>query len=181
MKLFEKRISSEKIYNGKIINLSVDQVLLPNGKTSTREVVSHNGAVCIVAIDKDNMLYMVNQFRYPFNCELLEIPAGKLDSPNEDPKEASIRELREETGLIAKDMFYLGEFKPSVAYLTEVIHMYLATQFENGSQDLDDDEFLDVIKIPFDEAIEKILNNEITDGKTIAALLKATYFLNQRG
>ena len=169
--LLEKTIDTKRIYDGKILNLRLDSVLLPNGREAEREVIEHGGAVCIVPLEEDGTVYMVRQFRYPFNEEILEIPAGKLDS-GELASDAANRELEEEIGVKAEELSYLGEFRPSVAYLTEVIHIYLARGLHKTHQHLDEDEFLNVEKYPLDTLIQMILENQITDGKTRAALLQ---------
>ncbi len=175
-KLSEKKLSREEIFTGNIVHLIKDTVELPNGKTSTREVILHNGAVCVVPITDDGEIVMERQFRYPFNDVIWEIPAGKLDKGETDPLLAAKRELLEETGYTAKEFKFIGEYYPSPAILGERIYMYVATGLSLGERSLDEDEFLDVIKIPFDEVIEMIKRNEIPDGKTQAAVLKAMVF-----
>jgi len=178
MHLFEKTLESKHIYDGKILKVTVDTVELENGQTALREVVHHYGGVCVVAVTENNEIIFVNQFRYPFNDVLLEIPAGKIDK-GEEHFECGKRELLEETGAVASDYKYLGVMYPTTGYLTEKIHMYLAQGLTFEEQSLDNDEFLDVVKIPFDKAIEMILNNEIPDGKTQVAILKAARILNK--
>ena len=126
MDMVEKRISGELIYDGIIVHLYKDDVLLPDGKKAVREVIRHQGAVCVVALDKDNNIYLVRQYRYPFSSVITEIPAGKLDA-GESPLQGAIRELREETGIVAGKYDYLGPLYTSPAIIDEVIHMYLAT------------------------------------------------------
>ncbi|MFZ2539070.1 MAG: NUDIX hydrolase [Oscillospiraceae bacterium] len=172
MNLTEKQVSTKTIYDGCIIKVRVDEVLLPNGEMAKREVVEHNGAVCVVPITDDNMVYMVRQFRYAFNEAMLEVPAGKLNSLDEVWADAAIRELEEETGMKADELIYIGDFCPSVAIITEVIHMYVAKGLHKGEQNLDDDEFLDVEKYPLATLVSMIMSGEIKDGKTIAAILK---------
>ena len=121
---------------------------------------------------------MERQFRYPFDEVIWEIPAGKLDQGETDRLEAAKRELREETGYTAQNFTYIGDFYPSPAILSENISMYVATGLQKGEQDLDEDEFLDVVKVPFDEVVRMILNNEITDGKTQTAVMKTKLLLN---
>lgn len=177
MELTEKTLSSTEIYNGAVLKLKVDEVLLPNGETAKREIVVHNGAVCVLPIDDEGYVYMVRQYRYPFSEAMLEIPAGKLDSPDEDWLSAAKRELSEEVGLTASDFRYIGDIRPSVAIFTEVIHMYFARGLQKGKQHLDDDEFLNVEKYKLSELVEMVLKGEITDGKTIAAVLKVNELL----
>ncbi len=176
MHLFEKTIDSEVKFKGRIITVCEDKALLENDTAVSREVVKHSGGVCVVAVTDDNEVLFVRQFRYPFQKVLLEIPAGKLNE-GEDHYTCGLRELKEETGCTAKNYSYLGCLYPTPAYCSEVIHMYLATGLENGSQHLDDDEFLEVEKIPLDKAVEMVLNNEIEDAKTQLAILRAKLIL----
>ncbi|MGN0675022.1 MAG: NUDIX domain-containing protein [Oscillospiraceae bacterium] len=178
MHLFEKTVSSELIFDGKIITVKKDKAELENGDIVTRELVVHPGGVCIVPVNENGEILMVKQFRYPFQEALVELPAGKLEF-GEDHREAGLRELREETGAVCEKFEYLGVCYPSVAYLTEKIHMYLATGLSFDKQDLDDDEFLDVIKIKLEDAVEMIMNNEIPDAKTQCAVLKAARILGK--
>jgi ADP-ribose pyrophosphatase len=172
MHLQEKTVSSEPVFDGKIIRVRLDKAELENGTVADRELVIHPGGVCVVPVNENGEVYLVRQFRYPFGEVLTEIPAGKLEI-GEDIKEAGLRELREETGAACGKFEYLGVMYPSVAYLTEKIHMYLATELNFGSQSLDEDEFLDVIKIPLADAVKMVVNGEIKDGKTQTALLLA--------
>ena len=172
MHLNEKKISGEQIFSGRVVDLSVDKVELEDGTITSREVITHPGGVCVVPINEQGEVYLVKQFRYPFGEVLLEIPAGKLEK-GEDHKLCGIRELKEEIGATAEKFEYLGCLYPTVAYDTEIIHMYLAQDLTFGDQNLDDGEFLDVIKMPFDKAIEMVMNNELRDAKTQLALLKA--------
>lgn len=178
--LEEKKINSKEIYHGKILDLYCDDVLLPDGNTAKREYLRHLGAVCVVPVTKSGEVLLVEQFRYPFSAVLTEIPAGKLDSADEDPVDAAKRELWEETGAQCSDFVYLGAYYPTCAYSTEVIHMYLARDIVPGTQHLDDDEFLAYKTMPMDALISKIMNGEIKDGKTQAAVLKAYYYLQTR-
>lgn len=175
-KLAEKKLSRTEIYEGQIVHLVKDKVLLPNGNTAGREVVLHNGAVCVVPITDKNEIIMERQFRYPFNQVIWEIPAGKLDKNELSPLEGAIRELREETGYTAANYKFLGMYYPSPAILSEKIYMYLAYDLTEGERDLDEDEFLDVVKLPIDKVVDMILNGEIPDGKTQTAVLK-TYMM----
>jgi ADP-ribose pyrophosphatase len=178
--LEEKFVSSERIFDGHIISLSVDTVTLPNGAQATREVVHHPGAVCVVPLTDEGEVICVRQFRYPFSRVTVEIPAGKLDSKDEDPREAALRELREETGAVCESLEFIGELYSSPAILSETIHMYLATGLSFGECDPDDDEFLAVTRIPLHELVEKIISGEICDAKTQAAVLK-TYVKKELG
>lgn len=171
MNLNEQPLSADYKYRGRIINLRVDTALLPNGSSATREVVEHPGGVCVAALTGDGCLLFVRQFRYPYQKVLLELPAGKLD-PGEDPLEAGKRELREETGAEAARYESLGELYPSPGYCGEIIHLYAATGLTFGQMSPDEDEFLEVEKIPLEEAARMVLDNEIPDAKTQAAVLK---------
>ena len=171
MKLFEKTLSQDYKYNGRIINLRVDEAQLENGKTALREVVEHHGGVCVAALDEDGRLLMVRQFRYPYGEVLLEIPAGKLEK-GEDPLECGKRELEEETGYVAEKFTDLGKLYPTPAYVTEVIHMYYAENLTKTAQHLDADEFLSVEHVPLADAVEMVMNGEIRDSKTQVAILK---------
>ena len=172
MNLEEKQLKAEYIYKGRIINLRNDEALLPNGATATREVIEHPGGVCVAALTDDNQVLMVRQFRYPYFENVLEIPAGKRDSLNEDPLECGKRELQEETGATAQNFIFLGELYPTPGYCGEIIWLYAASGLTFGSQDTDEDEFLEVEKIPLEKAVEMIMNGEIKDAKTQAAVLK---------
>lgn len=178
MHLEEKTISSEQIYDGRVVKLFVDKAELENGEVVTREMIKHPGGVCIVPLDEDDNVLMVRQFRYPTRRVLLEIPAGKLEF-GEDHRECGLRELKEETGCTCDEFTYLGYLIPTPAYDNEIIHMYLARGLHSGEQDLDKDEFLDVEKIPLAKAVEMIMNNEINDAKTQLALLKTKFLLNK--
>ena len=172
MNLNEKQLTSEYIYEGRIIKLRRDTALLPNGATATREVIEHNGGVCVAALTNENELLFVRQFRYPYFETVLEIPAGKRDSADEDPLACGIRELKEETGAIAQKFIPLGELYPSPGYCGEIIWLFAATELTFGEADLDEDEFLNVERIPLEKAVEMILSGEIKDAKTQAAVLK---------
>ena len=172
MNFEEKTISTKNIFKGRIINVNVDTVELPNGKTAERELVFHNGGVGILAFDEDNKVLLVKQYRKPYNEMLLEIPAGKLEI-GEDPLEAGIRELREETGYIAKKMELLFTLYPTPGYCSEKLYIYFASEIEKATQELDEDEFLEVYRYSLDELFEMLERNEINDAKTVAAILKA--------
>ncbi len=176
-KLKETKTGRTKIFDGVILHVVRDDITLPNGAPATREMILHNGAVCVVALTEKNEIIMERQFRYPFDDVLWEIPAGKLNDGETDPLEAIKRELREETGYTANNYRFIGTYYPSPAILGEKIYMYLATGLHEGERQLDDDEFLEVEKIPFDTVIKMILENEIPDGKTQAAVLKVKALL----
>ena len=167
----EKTLNSENVFTGRLLNVFSDDIQLPNGEKAGREYIKHVGAVCIVALTDDNKVIVERQYRYPMQEVTLEIPAGKLDSKNEDPLEAARRELREETGAVAEKMTYLGKFYPTPAYSDEVIHMYLAEGLDFGEQSLDEDEFLTTELISITDLANDILAGKIPDGKTQAAIL----------
>jgi ADP-ribose pyrophosphatase len=179
MDLTEKQISYEYKFQGKIVNLRVDDALLPNGTTAKREIVEHNGGVCVAPLDSEYNLYFVKQFRYPYMEVVTELPAGKLEK-GEDPFEAGKRELKEETGATAKNYVDLGKLYPTPGYCGEIIHMYLATDLEFGEQSPDEDEFLEVYKISLEKAVEMVMNGELRDSKTQTMVLKI-YVMKQEG
>ena len=173
MKLEEIKKSSETIYEGKIITIERDIAILEDGKEAIREVVRHPGGVGVVALDDDGYVYMVRQFRYPFFETTLEIPAGKLDRGGEDTKEAGIRELREETGLTADNIEYLGTFYATPGFCDEKLSIYLATGLHQGQTAPDDDEFIECEKYKLDELVEMINRGEIRDAKSVIGILMA--------
>ena len=176
MDLIERKVHSETIFDGKIIKVKLDQAELPNGDLAGREIVEHPGGVCVLALDGNNHVTMVRQFRYSIQQQLLELPAGKLEY-GEDHYAAAVRELSEETGLEAEEWTYLGYMLPTPGYCTEKIHMYLARNLKQRKQHLDEDEFLDVLSMPFEARVERVMDNTITDGKTAAAALKTKVLL----
>lgn len=178
MELNEKTVNKNYIYKGRILNLRVDDALLPNSKPCTREVVEHNGGVTIAALTEQNELLFVKQFRYPYGEVVLELPAGKLEI-DEIPLEAGKRELEEETGAIADNYYDLGELYPSPGYTNEIIYLYAARITGYTQQNPDEDEFLNVEKIKIEKAVEMILNNEIKDSKTQTAVMKLYMLLKE--
>lgn len=177
MDLIEKTVSTEEIFDGKVVRLRIDTVELPDGKIQTREVLSHPGGVGVIALDEDNNVLMVRQFRPGAKRVMLEIPAGKLEY-GENPEECGKRELSEETGFCAGEFTHLAKFYVTPAYCEEIINIYFARNLKTGKQHLDDGEFLNVERIAFDKLYDMVINNEITDGKTIIAVLKLKELLN---
>lgn len=178
--LEEKTLSSSPIFDGRVLHVRLDKISLPNGKMSTREYCHHNGAVCVIPITDQGEVICVRQYRYPFHEDLLEVPAGKLDSPEEEPNDAVRRELREETGAIAKSLTYLGKYYPSPAILDECIHMYMAEGLSFGETEFDDDEFIETVRIPLDSLVQMVLDGKIRDGKTQVCVLRASMMLARR-
>lgn len=179
MKLKEEQLSADYKFRGKIINLRVDQARLPDGKQAIREVVEHPGGVTIAALTDEDELLFVRQFRYPFFAETLELPAGKLER-GEDPFEAMKREQREETGTWAKEYIFLGEVYPTPGYCAEILRLWACRIGGQCEMDLDEDEFLEVEKIPLEEAYQMALNNQLPDAKTQIGVLR-TYALVKAG
>lgn len=167
----EKQLSSQKIYYGRILSLRVDRVLLENGQETVREVIDHQGAAGVVAFDQEGKLLMVRQYRYPIGQELLELPAGKID-PGETPLQCAARELQEETGYRAVKLTELGRVYPAAAYDVEMVHLFYAEGLTPARQKLDEDEFLSVEHVDFDEAVRMVLDDEILDSKTQIGILK---------
>lgn len=167
----ETMLESREIFNGRVIRVTVDKVQLEDGTTSTREIVHHHGGACILPVDADGSVTMVRQFRYAFGEEIWELPAGKLE-PGEDPFESAKRELSEECGLSADNYMDLGVVYPTVGYDSEKIYLWAATGLHKGGQHLDAGEFLDVVRMPFEEALQKVLHGEIKDSKTQIGLMK---------
>ena len=161
MDLTERKLGREDKFTGRIVSVHVDTVELPDGETASREVVDHPGGVAVLALDGGNNVLTVTQYRYPFGRTLMEIPAGKLDHPGEDPYAAGLRELREETGAVPGVYRSLGRILPAPGCYGATLHRYLA-------QD----------RVPFAEMVRRCLEGEIEDAKTVAAVLKAKILLN---
>lgn len=168
----EKKISSEMIYRGAILNVRRDKVTAVKGE-AYREIVEHNGAVAMVALTDEGNVVLVRQYRYACGEAVLEIPAGKIDRDENSPVLAAVRELREETGYTAENVQLLGKINTSVGYSEEVIYIYAMTGLTAGEQELDEDEALDVIEYPFNEIYEMAEMGELIDAKTVAALMMA--------
>lgn len=176
--MLEKTLSSQLIYQGKIINLRLDEVVLPNGKKSTREIVEHPGAVAVVPLTDNGEVFMVKQFRKAVDKVLYEIPAGKLEK-GEDPYRCAQRELLEETGLVAEELLKLGEFFTTPGFSNEVMYLFLARGLKTDRQNLDGDEFIEIEKIPLDKLVDMIKSGQILDAKTIIGLLWLRSGLNR--
>lgn len=176
MNFNEKTITSEKKFEGRIINVEVLDVELPDGKKGYREIVNHPGGVGIVALTDDNKILMVRQFRKPIEKDIIEIPAGKLEK-GEDPLVCGRRELEEETGYKAKEFVSLGYLYPSPGFANEVTHLYLAWGLEKGNVNPDEDEYLDVLEVPVQEVYSAIMKNEINDAKTVIGFFKAMEYI----
>lgn len=178
MDLTEKTLASSLVYRGLIVNVRRDKALLPDGRPCEREVVEHGGAVAVAALTDSGELLFVRQFRYPYGEAVLELPAGKLEA-GEDPLEAGKRELLEETGASACRFRDLGIYYPSPGYCAEVIHLFAAFGLSFTGASPDEDEFLEVQKIPLASAVDKVLAGEIRDGKTQSAVLKLAMLLER--
>lgn len=177
MDLTEKLLHREDKYQGILMNVHVDTVLLPNGGTSLREVADHTDGVAVLPLDERNNVLTVTQYRYVFGKVLMEIPAGKLD-PGEEPAAGALRELAEETGAVPEVFLPLGRLLPSPGCFGETLHLFLARGLRMEAQHLDADEFLNVERIPFAEMVHRCVNGEIEDAKTVAAVLRAKVLLD---
>ena len=177
--LREEQTATREIYSGRILHVFEDAVRLPNGQPATREYLRHVGAVCVVPVLEDGSVLIERQYRYPVGRVLTEIPAGKLDSREEDHLLAAQRELREETGAVADEWHSLGIFYPACAYSDEAIEMYLARGIHFGERELDEDEFLNVARAPLEQLVQEVMAGEIPDAKTQIAILKAARLLGK--
>lgn len=166
----EKELTENCIYEGRIFTVKTHEVEQESGRKARRDVVYHHGGACVLALDENENIFFVRQYRFPVREELLELPAGKLEK-DEDPLEAAERELEEETGYKAQNIKKLCEMIPTCGYSSENIHIYLAKDLVKTSQNLDEGEFLDVEKYSFEEALRMVLSGEIKDGKTQTGIL----------
>lgn len=178
MDYYEKQLTSEIKYAGRIVTLRNDTAELVNGNIVNREVVEHPGGVAVVPVDSDGFVVAVRQFRYPFMQELLEIPAGKLEA-GEDPAVCAVRELSEETGYTASELVNLGKLYTSPGYCNETLYLYLALGLTRGEAHPDLNELLCVERLPLSSFSEMIMSGEICDAKTIVSILKAEKYLNK--
>lgn len=173
----EKIVSTKEIFNGRIFRVQEHDVTLPNGEPAKREVVLHHGGVGVIAVTPEREVFMVTQYRISADEMMLEIPAGKLEPHEDDTHAAAMRELEEETGYRAEKLIPLGTYYATPGYCSEKLTLYLADKLEYVGQHLDDDEFLNLTKIPLDKLYEMVMNNEIRDCKTAIAILKAKAIL----
>jgi len=178
--LREIPVSSESIFEGKILHVERWQVTCPNGHPATREIVVHKGAAAVVPVYEDGTTLLVRQHRVSVDRVTLEIPAGKLDSWDEDPYDCAVRELEEETGLKAERYTLLTSVLTTPGFCTEKIAIYLAEGLTQGQTHPDEDEFLGLVRIPLEDAVSVIMRGEIRDGKTISGLLMAKMLLDSR-
>ncbi|UJL48254.1 NUDIX hydrolase [Virgibacillus sp. NKC19-16] len=173
MKKFEeKTIKTDEIYSGKVVQLQVDDVTLPNGENAKREIIKHPGAVAVIALTKDNKIVFVEQYRKPLEKSLIEIPAGKLEE-GESPEITAVRELEEETGYTTNELSFVTSFYTSPGFADELMYIYITDQLElveeivNG----DDDEFVEIVELSLDEAKQYVEEERIHDAKTNYAIL----------
>jgi len=172
----EKTLASCTVFDGRVIHVKHDRVLCPNGQESMREIVEHRGGVAVLAVTEHNEIFLVRQYRYALGCEMLEIPAGKLEK-GEEPSSAIRRELEEEVGAVAATWQDLGYIIPTCGYCSEKIHLYLAKDLTYTHTHPDEDEFLDIIKLPLSDVWTMCRNGQINDAKTICALSRAEAWL----
>lgn len=177
MDLTETRISSEAVFDGKLLHARRDLVKLPNGEEATREYIMHPGAVLVIPVLPDGQLVFERQFRYPLDRAFIELPAGKID-PNEDPLITGQRELLEETGYTGEHWEFVATLHPCIGYSSETIHIYLARNLSLGDHKRDDEEFLEIFTMSLPDAMEAMHRGEITDGKTMIALFWADKYLS---
>lgn len=173
MNFTEKTVSQEEKYHGILVNIRLDQIELPNGKPALREVCEHCGGVGVLPIDGEGNVILVRQHRYAYHLDILEIPAGKMDHGAEDHRACGIRELKEETGCTADEIYYLGEMYPSPGFLEEIAYLYAAKGLTYGECQPDEDEFVEHVKLPIAEVEKMILDGTIKDAKTITAMYRA--------
>ena len=171
--LIEEKIGSEDIFDGTLLHVKRDTVKLPNGGESTREWIKHPGASAVIPLLDDGQIILVKQYRYPIGRITLEIPAGKLDAPDEDPLLCATRELSEETGYQAENITKLTTVATTVGFSNEYIHIYAATGLTAGKQHTDEDEFINVVKVPLEKAVEMVNDGRIIDAKSVVSILMA--------
>ena len=173
MDLKESFVRNIETHPGNILSFRIDEVRCPDGQLATREIIDHHGGVCVGALTDEDELIFIKQFRYSYEEEILELPAGKLEpGEEEDTAAAGLRELKEETGATADEIISLGVFYPTCGYCNEKIYLYAAKGLHFGEQNLDRDEFIEVTKISFAQAVRYVMDGTIKDGKSIAIILK---------
>ena len=178
MDFSEKTEKKDYIFRGEVINLRIDTVTTPSGSEATRELVEHPGGVCVLPLFDDGTVIMEWQYRRPFDTNTFELPAGKIHK-GEGPLECGKRELEEETGLCAHKYISLGKMYPTPGFCDEVVHMYLAMGLYEGELNRDDDEFMEIERVPLTTLVEKVLSGEIIDAKTCIAILKTNEMKNR--
>ena len=176
MEYTEQRKNSVCVYDGKVVKLEVDEVILPNNKESKREIIRHSGGACVV-YEEEGKIAFVRQYRYAYKESVLELPAGKINL-GEDPLQTAKRELEEETGIQAEKLSLLHEVYPTPGYTDERLYIYLATGGKKGERKLDDDEFLDAVWLPVEKVKQMMDSGEIKDAKTLIGLYR--YFLDKK-
>ena len=174
----EKKLRKINRYEGIIVNVQLDQVELPGGARAFREIVEHPGGVGILPVDSDGNVWCVRQFRYAYGEHMLEMPAGKLEW-GEEPAACAVRELSEETGFTAGRLISMGKVYTSPGFSLETLHLYLALDLQAGESHPDENEFLDVLKMPFGELLDMVMDGTVSDGKTVSAVLKADKLFSQ--
>ena len=179
MELKETMVSTETVYKGIIVNVRRDKAKLIDGRITNREVVEHPGGVCVFALDNEGKVILVRQYRYPMQEVVLELPAGKLEK-GEDPSDSGLRELGEETGLVPQTYLPMGVSFSSPGIMEEKIYYFFATDLVQGPVHPDDGEFLEVVRVPYEELLEMARKGEIKDAKTLVAILKASMVLEER-
>lgn len=170
----EKTLSKEEIFQGRLLTLEVHQVELEDGSTSVRELVWHPDAVCVVVLTKDNHTILVRQYRKPLEQHILEIPAGKIDD-GESPLQAAVRELEEEVGYLSGDVRHVMDFYSSPGFCNEKLSLFVAENVELGEQNLDDGEFIEIVRLPFTEVVEMAARGELGDAKTVAGIFAVAH------
>ena len=179
MELKETMVSTETVYEGIIVNVRRDKARLIDGRITNREVVEHPGGVCVFALDNEGKVILVREYRYPMQEVVLELPAGKLEK-GEDPSDSGLRELGEETGLVPQTYLPMGVSFSSPGIMEEKIYYFFATDLVQGPVHPDDGEFLEVVRVPYEELLEMARKGEIKDAKTLVAILKASMVLEER-
>ena len=179
MRLEERTLGQDYIFHGRVFNVRVDDVELPNSRVGRREVIEHLGGVCVAALTEDDQLLFVKQFRYPYMEVTEELPAGKCN-PGEYPVETALRELREETGATAAHLEWMGQLYPTPGYCGEIIHLFFATGLTIGEPHPDADEFLELERIPLQKAVERVMAGELPDAKTQTLVLKVERLVRER-